>query len=60
MQQMALVFITIWKANYLEDHEFSVGGIDISSTPEPSTMLLLGAGLVGLFGLGRKKFFKRS
>jgi hypothetical protein len=49
-----------WKANYLEDHEFSVGGIDISSTPEPSTMLLLGAGLVGLFGLGRKKFFKRS
>jgi hypothetical protein len=55
--------------NYFTDHVYWEGygsqsdligdGYFTEVVPEPATMLLLGSGLIGLAGYGRKKFFKK-
>ena len=50
-------FDTVGRLDYFVEAEWQIYG-HAKPVPEPSTLLLLGSGLVGLAGYGRKKFKK--
>lgn len=64
-----LNFVEIWQENFADNESSEIyqenwAGVyqnievAVAPVPEPGTMLLLGSGLVGLFGFSRKKSFK--
>jgi len=37
----------------------SIDNLDVTPSPEPASLLLMGSGLLGIAGIGRRRFTKR-
>jgi hypothetical protein len=57
--QVAVSFQGIGGGTFSNDSDLLASNWQSTPVPEPATMLLLGSGLVGLVGFGRKKIFKK-